>query len=472
MSRTKKVILGVVLLVIAVPLGLVAWVYFTRGPEAPVPTIEECQARLDALEQKYVPLPGPNDLDVWEAMADLAEDLEEIDSQLWKPEDGEAILKPDFTLVGKDLGSRPVEGEGDQSWRGQELAERCINEYRNAGLIRRVDEVAFATRGTSRYVHDANSQFGMLDTSLPLLTKIRTLGRVNLARARLAVKAGDLEEFTAAYTGTRHLARLVSTGVTSIERLVGLVLDNFSNQMVATAFEHQVESKWLDMIARGMDYGTPSAPFGHVVEGLQITFADAVARAYAGDKHNASHFVDSYSIVRGRKRLGTAGENVAEFSQYMAALVAVQQVPRHERANRVPDELAQLSAPARNSTVDLFLLPYGKWLSTEDQLTQEFAAVRLAIAIERFRIKAGHLPASLGELDPMVVVAAIDPWTGQTFKYRLARPDDDMPVGYLIYSVGNDGLDNDGHDVRGKDRYKALYEGNKGTDFVVNRLGQ
>jgi hypothetical protein len=64
---------------------------------------------------------------------------------------------------------------------------------------------------------------------------------------------------------------------------------------------------------------------------------------------------------------------------------------------------------------------------------------RTALAVERYRLANGHLPASLQDLVPAYLPALPqDPCDGNPLRFQL------LDKGYLIYSVGKDGMDNGG----------------------------
>src|SRR5262249_35269283 len=61
------------------------------------------------------------------------------------------------------------------------------------------------------------------------------------------------------------------------------------------------------------------------------------------------------------------------------------------------------------------------------------------LAAERFRLRQGRWPASLGQLRPAYLQQILpDPYDGQPLRFRR------VPDGVLIYSVGPDGVDNGG----------------------------
>ena len=85
-----------------------------------------------------------------------------------------------------------------------------------------------------------------------------------------------------------------------------------------------------------------------------------------------------------------------------------------------------------------------------------------ALAVERFRIKTGYLPAALGELTPEFLDSVpVDPFDGAPLRYRV------LSKGYVLYSV-----DADGRDDGGKERpnYKKSFDSaTYDLTFIVER---
>ncbi|MEN6336939.1 MAG: hypothetical protein ABFE01_22005 [Phycisphaerales bacterium] len=84
---------------------------------------------------------------------------------------------------------------------------------------------------------------------------------------------------------------------------------------------------------------------------------------------------------------------------------------------------------------------------------------RTSLAIERFRLATGGIPAQLTDLVPKYLDRApLDPFDGQPLRYRRTEP------GYVLYSIMEDGKDNGGkeRDEVGKDKPYDLC-------FIVSR---
>ena len=72
------------------------------------------------------------------------------------------------------------------------------------------------------------------------------------------------------------------------------------------------------------------------------------------------------------------------------------------------------------------------------QISCNFAAV--AIAIKRYQLKHGKVPASLDALAPeFLAEAPRDRMDGKPLRYRV-----NAQAGFMLYSVGSDGIDNGG----------------------------
>jgi hypothetical protein len=70
---------------------------------------------------------------------------------------------------------------------------------------------------------------------------------------------------------------------------------------------------------------------------------------------------------------------------------------------------------------------------------ERIAYIRLlvaALAVEKYRLVAGVLPEKISDLDPADVPS--DPFDGQPLRYKK------LAKGYVMYSVGKDGVDNGG----------------------------
>lgn len=86
-----------------------------------------------------------------------------------------------------------------------------------------------------------------------------------------------------------------------------------------------------------------------------------------------------------------------------------------------------------------------------------------ALAVERYRLAQGKLPQTLNELVPAYLDAVpVDPFDGQALRYKL------LAKGYVVYSVGEDEID-DGGAERQKDKRRQDDSPIWDTTFIVER---
>jgi hypothetical protein len=75
----------------------------------------------------------------------------------------------------------------------------------------------------------------------------------------------------------------------------------------------------------------------------------------------------------------------------------------------------------------------------EFSVTATLRCSRASLAVERYRLANGALPDSLDALVPKFLNAVpTDPFNGQPLRYKR------LAAGYVVYSVGEDGVDNGG----------------------------
>lgn len=99
-------------------------------------------------------------------------------------------------------------------------------------------------------------------------------------------------------------------------------------------------------------------------------------------------------------------------------------------------------AKAEKTANDKLYLISGMWLYSAAEgikagarFTANVLLIRAALAIRRFEIASGRLPAAASELPESLPT---DPFDGRSLRYRRTEG------GFLLWSVGPDGLDNDG----------------------------
>lgn len=131
--------------------------------------------------------------------------------------------------------------------------------------------------------------------------------------------------------------------------------------------------------------------------------------------------------------------------------------------NTRTDELTFLDSRSSDPRVVLSLVVNSLQAFPKRVMAMEVSrrTVITAIALRRFQLRHGHLPTHLAELVPELLVAVPrDPVDGQPLRYR---PNADSH--FLLYSIGEDGVDDGGDPRPVNEESKSLYWG-KGRDWV------
>ena len=110
---------------------------------------------------------------------------------------------------------------------------------------------------------------------------------------------------------------------------------------------------------------------------------------------------------------------------------------------RAIDECTHLfKTYASNATCEVAEAAIPNWTSAikkHHEIEAQLEATRAALLVERFRHATGHLPESLNAMAPSLTRAVpLDAFDGQPLRFKPLTP------GYIIYSVGPDGVDDGG----------------------------
>jgi|SRR5579883_184790 len=137
----------------------------------------------------------------------------------------------------------------------------------------------------------------------------------------------------------------------------------------------------------------------------------------------------------------------ARFLEIMTRLIAISREPAHDRRGHFEQEEADFRAwasprpPDRQYLLTSLLMPaWGKIATSDLRAKANLRAAAAGIACERFRQANKRWPKDLAEIPKGILPEIpLDPFDGQPLRYR--RTDD----GVVIYSVGQDLQDDDGH---------------------------
>jgi hypothetical protein len=138
----------------------------------------------------------------------------------------------------------------------------------------------------------------------------------------------------------------------------------------------------------------------------------------------------------------TALTHYPEHLQHLNEIVALSKRPLHEQRKRLDEMNAAFQKQmSSNPTMWLFAPAYFNVYDADCRSQAYLRSTQVALACERYRLKHEHWPKLLDVLVKEKLLGAIplDPFDGQPLRYRHTQE------GGIVYSVGVDQIDNEGH---------------------------
>jgi len=417
-------LLVVVVLIVAVP-TIVFFTWSARSSREAADELAKIQAAgeptaPDELERFYPTTPAERD-----------------SARMWlaavQPLEGPAFRSAaeKLPIVGSGEGEIPSPG---QPWPDLEAAEKLLQQYE--GSLRQLHAAA-ESGSPARYPADFSQGPTM---HLEYVQSLRAGARLLLLEAHVRAHRGDAQGAARSIHAIFMLADSLKQEPVFISQLVRYALDGIGQtvlqrQLPAVAFPDGDLERFQGHL-RAVDYsdGAHRAMMGERVMGITAT-PDPSSMGPSGDVA-----VVSWGPFR--------DANLANYLKYMNRIVAATKRPwpqaRLETAQIGGDIQAATSGRSALSSpghimVRLVLPGTSRFLDAAVRATAFNRATDAVIAVERFRRASGRLPEKLEELVPKYLPQVpADPFDGQPLRYVLRNKE------YVIYSVGEDGVDNGG----------------------------
>jgi type II secretory pathway pseudopilin PulG len=371
---------------------------------------KEVNARLSALQAAGYPTSGA-ELNAWYASVP---DNENAGLNLG---DAFAVMRkyPDKRAAEIDRFKPPPRGEALTAPQRELLAGHVAL---NAEALAQAREAITLPR--SRYPVDLSPG---IDALLPHLTKIKSLAQTANFEARLAVDAGRSGDVLTGISTVLGLARTLDEEPLLVSQLVRVAVVNMS---VASLERSLAADAFND------------TELSH----LSIAFAGAertnlMARALIGDR---AMTIPVFRVTFFARLTCMFERDLNFYLRYMETNIAL--------ASRPPPwglaitNLADqgVAADRKRYLISGLVLPaLSRSMGREIESLARLRLAQAALAIERFRLANGRLPKELNELIPSFLpVVPTDPFDGAQLRYK------QRPKGYVVYSVGADGRDDDG----------------------------
>jgi hypothetical protein len=445
MSSTQRttILTAVVLLILAAILAPAiyfgsAWITF--GPDAPA---VDHVAKFNELSRQSAGLAREQD-NAWPIVQAIQDDLAAADAAFGIPRPPSQAPSVDYSPLLAD--------DADESERAAALA--ALAELDRRGTWGKLDQLAANPAAAITYPAGTN----LFTANMAFAGAARQAARANAYRLRTALQQGQNDEAVRALTHGLALARIAGQQPLLIMRLVGIAVGAHTRDTLrAHIFEQRPgDATLLRMIQALETHALPSLAFtieGERLMGQQMLYTTL-----------------STSPLRPVNR----SAQMAKHDDILTFAIAYARVPRQERD---PVLAAQLSAAynlGRPYTPVAIIVPaLEKSISSDDQSIADHHGTILLLAVEAHIARTGAPPDSLDDLVTAGLISRVpgDPFSKDGFRYRRLDPAPDPardPAGrgYILYSVGDDGQDNDG--VPAPRPHDAFSGRAPGTDYVFS----
>jgi hypothetical protein len=318
---------------------------------------------------------------------------------------------------------------------------------------------------------------GLISALLPSMQRCREIASALVCRAMLRVSEGNKDEAWQDLLACHRLGRLTARGATLVELLVGIAIEGVASKGDVEFIEHsKLTSKQFLACLEDLRGLPPIPAFVHCVDsGERFMTLDLMMLAARHGTAFLQSRLESLSSAKTqlreeygfRDRLFERSINWDPglrtvnlwFDRYVEALNIEDASTRKSAVEALKEEVMALRRHVEATAllektfmdaenrgerfgeimVGMMLPGYEKRQASADRIEQVQRNLHLAFALAAFHSDHGRYPAKLDELAPKYLEKIPDDlFTGKPLIYRL---EDD---GYLLYSVGPNGLDDDG----------------------------
>jgi hypothetical protein len=371
---------------------------------------------------------------------------------------------------------------GDSEAPALELA--ALARLEEEGIFELLDEIAACPRAIVPLPHNQ----ALLNWDTSHLRSAQQLALAAAASAKLALDAGDEPVFVQRFEQALALGRLASHQPSAMGWLTGAACTSLALRQARSALpEHDLSPASCARVLTIIERNRP-APIAHALRAERLILLDVIARTYTldleGDGRLDMQNLQSLGLGPGPigPPQGAGGgsspappgvadreEMIATVDAYFLPVIEAAQQPRYERADLTDhEESVTDSLTWRHTFLPTILPSLVLPLGQSDVLAMEIAGTQTMLALEVYRGEQGAYPATLASLAPDILgELPLDPYGGRPMGYRLLERDP-YGRGYLLYSVGADGVDNGGK-YPAEQPWRALrYTPGEAWDYVLN----
>jgi hypothetical protein len=274
--------------------------------------------------------------------------------------------------------------------------------------------------------------------------------RTNLARMHVAAGRHDLRTYAEALEQNRALVRMLRQEPIWWTTRFACRLDVMVDREVITLLATRPEKEWVDAIKGCVDRQSDIPDVRYALDAERLTVLDTIGWLYSEPEHVrfGSHSPVAAKFLADQLGGGATptfgirsfGFERSELEDAYADWVSAYSADAWNRPSFAP------MGPKKVSIVGLLTdwTVHPQTLAVWDWHSLMSRGLRVAIALEEYRIERGEYPTALGELVPRYMpTMLVDPWSGGELRY-CRHSATDSASGYLLYSVGMDGVDDGG----------------------------
>ena len=446
-SRRKLKTSHILILLIAILVtGFVAFRFIMRA---------KLQGKLDAISATGLPVTCA-ELDEWYTIPESAENaantIIESFSHYCEWEEEKADLLPAVGKAKLPARTEPLEEET------KDLISRYLAD--NQAALELLHKGAAIEH--SRYPIDLSKGFEAL---MPDLSNIREGAKLLKLEAVLHAENAEAQSAARSITSTFGLARSLSKEPILVSQLVriacqGLAASTLEHAVNRTEFTDEQLINLGQTLADAEDHSAMTRAFaGERCVGASI-FKKPSAQILQVVNGGSSQL--SVLAFTGYKFAGLADMDAIVYLDFMDDYIKAMELAPQQRQERGQAIENRFEGTSRIHVILRMIMPALSRVTTIDiRGMAQLRTARTALAIERYRLATGRLPRTLAELIPAYLkTIPEDPFNGQDLQYRK------RDVGFVVYSVGEDGNDDGGKE---RSRKKRRSEEPADVTFIIQR---
>lgn len=288
------------------------------------------------------------------------------------------------------------------------------------------------------------------DTTFPHLSSLKLLVRLFAISPHLQTNENAIRELTNSIFTTLGLAHTLDNEPVIISQLVRFSIISITLKELKWGLEHVKLSdndlKSVDAALGGMPLDRMKIGFvGERVFSIPYFRLSFKECNYVGAEQKVNT-TNAPILLKGSPWTvmsfsGFFERDLNYFLDCVATNISIIQLPARERLQLSNiNEVLEAKGKADYYVLStLFLSCFSKIAVRTTEIETSMQQARTAIAVERFRLARNRLPTSLDELVPQYLRSVPeDPFDGHPIRFKL------LEKGYVIYSVGRDGVDDGG----------------------------